>query len=308
MLKIRNVLLPTDGSAWAERTFAHAAYFAGQHGARLHILNVSITRGEMVGTLVTNPPAEVNGFRKELHEAAAESIGVEIVQADLMAKSVEDGIIEYAKNHDIDLVLMATHGRSGIDHVMMGSTSEMVVRLASCPVLTVCPTADHSDVEVGRIIVPVDFSEHAWLATAHAKELARIFKATVHLVHVMEVLPSVGFADYPPVLPDEEMQADTRQALRDLYKESEGPGGPVEYHVEIGHPVTETLGAAKKLDADLMVISTHGRTGLSRMLMGSVAEKMVQKAPCPVFVVKAFGRSLLHDNEAYREPSITERS
>ena len=297
MLKIRNILLPSDGSAWAEHAFAQAAFFAGRHGARLHVLGVTIVHGKRSGTLVTDSPADPGAFRAKLHEAAAESIGVEIVQADIAASSPDDGILDYAKGHDIDLIVMATHGRKGVDHLLMGSTAEAVVRRAPCPVLTVCPTAEHSNVEFERIIVPVDFSEHAWLATAHAKELAQLFNATVHLVHAMEVLPPVGFADFPPVIPDEGMQADAQKALEDLYGESGGPAGRVEYHVEMGHPSIEVLSAAKKLDADLMVISTHGRTGLKRMLMGSVAEKMVQQAPCPVFVVKAFGRSLLRSGK-----------
>lgn len=293
MLKIRNILFPTDGTTWAEHAFAQAAFYAGRYGACLHVLHVSIARGDRVGTLVTDPPTDPSSFRNKLHDAAAESIGLDIVQAEYLAESAEEGIVDYVKAHDIDLVVMATHGLSGIDHALMGSTAEGVVRVAPCPVLTVCPTADHSHVEVDRIVVPVDFSEHAWLATAHAKELAQLFNATVHLVHVMEVLPTVGFADLPPDLPTDSMQGDARQALVDLYKESEGPTGPVEYHVEIGHPVVETLSAAKRIDAHLIVISTHGRTGLKRIIMGSVAEKMVQKAPCPVFVVKAFGQSLL---------------
>ena len=293
MLKIRNILLPTDGTALAEYAFTQASFFAGRHAARLHVLHVEIAHGDRVGTLVTEYSADSGAFRTKLHEAAAESIGVEIVQADLAAPSAEDGILDYAKAHDIDLIVMATRGRRGVDHVLMGSTAEAVVRRAPCPVLTVRPTAEHSGVEIERIVVPVDFSEHAWLATAHAKELAQLFNATVHLVHAMEVLPPVGFADFPPVVPDESMQSDARKALEDLYEESEGPSGPVEYHVEIGHPAIEVLTAAKRIDADLMIISTHGRTGLKRMLMGSVAERMVQKAPCPVFVVKAFGQSLL---------------
>lgn len=293
MLKIRNILLPTDGTALAEHAFTQAAFFAGHHAAQLHVLHVAVEHGDRVGTLVTDPPGNLGAFRTKLREAAAESIGVEIVQADLTASSAEDGILDYAKAHHIDLIVMATHGRRGIDHTLMGSTAEAVVRRAPCPVLTVCPTAEYSDVEVERIVVPVDFSEHAWLATAHAKELAQLFKATVHLVHAMDVLPTIGFSDTPPVIPTDAMQDDACQALADLYEESEGPAGRAEYHVEIGHPAIESISAAKKLDAGLMVISTHGRTGLKRMLMGSVAEKMVQQAPCPVFVVKAFGRSLL---------------
>lgn len=293
MLKIRNVLLPTDGTALAEHAFVQAVFFAGHHAARLHVLHIEIAHGDRVGTLVTDPPAESGPFRARLHEAAAESVGVEIVHADLASESAEEGILEYAKGHDTDLIVMATHGRKGLDHVLIGSTAEAVVRRAPCPVLTVCPSAEHSHVEVERIVVPVDFSEHAWVATAYAKGLAQLFGATVHLVHAIDVLPAVGFADTPPVFPTEEMQDDARKALKDVYEESEGPAGPVEFHVLVGHPAIESLSAAKQLDADLMVISTHGRTGLKRMLMGSVAEQMVQKAPCPVFVVKAFGRSLL---------------
>ncbi|NNF59453.1 MAG: universal stress protein, partial [Rhodothermaceae bacterium] len=159
------------------------------------------------------------------------------------------------------------------------------------------PSEEHPEVEVQRILVPVDFSPHAWLAAAHAKELAALFHARLCLLHVLEVLPPIGLADLPPQLPSAQEQADARHALLDLCKEAGGPEVPVDATVVAGHPTLDVIEVTRQLDIDLLVMATHGRTGLERVLLGSVTERAIQQAPCPVFVVKAFGKSLLRPAE-----------
>ncbi|MDX1439594.1 MAG: universal stress protein, partial [Rubricoccaceae bacterium] len=155
---MRNILIPTDGSARAEYAFGQAAFYAGRYAARLHVLHVDTAEAMEAGVLVRVPPSNPGGFRARLHEAAAESIGVEIVQADLLAKSPEEGILDYARGHDIDLIVMATHGRRGLDHALLGSVAEGVARRAACSVLTINPTAENTGEDVENIIAPVDFS------------------------------------------------------------------------------------------------------------------------------------------------------
>ena len=297
MLHLREILLPSDGSTWAEHAFARAVFFAGHHGARLHIVHVSGRGDRPSGTALQSPPPSVSGFRARLHRAAAEAVGLEVVHAEVGARSVEAGILDYATAHDIDLIVMATHGRRGLDHLVLGSVAEAVARQAPCPVLTVRPSQEHSEVEVRHILVPIDFSPHAWLAAAHAKELAALFHAKLCLLHVLEVLPPIGLADLPPKLPSAQEQADARQALLDLSNEAGGPEVPVDAAVVAGHPTLDVIEATREFDIDLLVMATHGRTGLERVLLGSVTERAIQQAPCPVFVVKAFGKQLLHPSE-----------
>lgn len=310
MLTIRHVLLPTDGSAWSEAVFAHAAFFAGRHDARLHVLHVSSGDGRPDGDLVDSVGA--GDFRALIRRAAAEAVGLDIVHADLAAPSPTEGILDYAEAHDVDLIVMATHGRTGIAHFVKGSVAETVVRRAPCPVLTVRPTAPHAEVEMRRLLVPVDFSPSSWRAVDHAKALASLLRAEVHLLHVLPAEPPSPYPAAPlPPMASTESSDETRQRLLDLYAEASGPDGAVAVHVEgrpldwpaVGEgdtspPAAEILATAEALDADLLVMASNGRTGLERLVLGSVAEETVQKAPCPVFVVKPSGKSLLAESGA----------
>jgi nucleotide-binding universal stress UspA family protein len=312
MLTIRHVLLPTDRSAWAESVFAHAAFFASRHGATLHVLNVASAPPGHAGELFETPSPGAGDFRASLHRAAAEVVGLDVVQADLQAPSPEEGILEYVETHGVDLVVMATHGRVGFEHFVLGSVAEAVVRGAPCPVLTVRPTAPRAEVEIRRILVPVDFSPASRQAVAHAKALAVLFRAGLDLLHVLPLRIPIPHGDVylPPEPPSAEEAAGARQALLDLYAEAPGPAIPLTVHVEPEErsldwstgsrpdatpPAAEVLRAAEAVGADLIVMGSHGRTGLKRLFLGSVAEETVQKAPCPVFIVKASGKSLVAD-------------
>ncbi|MGH0030275.1 MAG: universal stress protein [Myxococcota bacterium] len=144
-----------------------------------------------------------------------------------------------------------------------------------------------------QIVVPYDFSAHSRAALATASDLARRLGAKLHLVHVI-LQPSFSYghggygaaaAPPPPVMPELREQAEA--SLRDV---AAGVAGPLaaEPHVLEGGDVTETLLlAAEKLGADLIVMGTHGRTGLAHVFLGSVTERMLRRAPCPVLGVQA---------------------
>jgi len=147
------------------------------------------------------------------------------------------------------------------------------------------------------ILVPTDFSEHAARALAHAQALAGSYQARLELLHVLvePTFPSfynLGAAvyDVTPGLKDE-----AQAALEKLVAEVGTPNVEQGFgcHVKQGRTAEEIIRFAEAFDVDLIVIASHGLTGLERLLFGSVAEKVVRGAPCPILVVKAFGKSLL---------------
>ncbi|MEP0548904.1 MAG: universal stress protein [Rhodothermales bacterium] len=301
MLLIKNVLFPTDRTAWSKSVFEHAVFYAGRHGARLHALTV--TWDEAAETL--DPPEADDAFRTGLRATAA-AAGVELVEAERQVFSPDAGILDYAAEIDADLIVMATHGRRGLSHAFIGSVAESVVRRAACPVLTARPSAPYHGVAAKRILVPLDFSAHARKALAHARELHRLTGAELHLLHVLQTLPAYGIVDAPPEphpMSEAERTA-AEEALREIAAEvlgaTDGSAASPAFHVigGMGNPALDVLDAAARLDADLIVMATHGRTGVRRFFLGSVAEKVVQLAPCPVFTVKAFEKSLLPGTEA----------
>jgi universal stress protein A len=141
-----------------------------------------------------------------------------------------------------------------------------------------------------KILVPIDFSDCSKKALAYAIPFARQFGAELNLLHVVEPYPAV-----PEMAPfDAETTEDGRLELEALRKEL-GNAVSCSTLVRLGAPPTEITSAARDLDADLIVISTHGRKGLSRMFLGSTAEKVVRSAPCPVLIVRESEREFLPD-------------
>lgn len=200
------------------------------------------------------------------------------------------GIIAAAGEHEADLIVMATHGYTGLKHALLGSTAEWVVRHAPCSVLTVpssrrrAPTNERG-LEMSRILVPLDFSELSKTALPWACFLARSFQAEVILVNVTEIFPMEHLLGAEmmnhalmPLMKDAEIN------LQCMAKSLLGVKGSVA--VRAGVPFKEICQAAQDLGAELIVLTTHGYTGVKHMWLGSTAERVVRAAPCPVLVVR----------------------
>lgn len=280
MLQIRRVLLPTDYSETAQRALAVARRFADAHDAELHVLYARV------------PGDDVNCPTDPDSEAWLGGPARHVVQAEREGDSVAGVILGYADEVGADLVVMGTHGRTGIERAVLGSVAEKIVRRARCPVLTVPPTAGTDAVE--RIVVPVDFSEHARLALTHAAALAAEFGAHIDALHVVyDVNVPSAYGLEPLGIVGPEVLDRSREALAALVAEVVAPGTRWEAHTEIGYAASVIASFAERRDADLIVMTTHGWTGLKHFLLGSVTEKVVRHAACPVFRVHSFGRSLL---------------
>jgi nucleotide-binding universal stress UspA family protein len=140
------------------------------------------------------------------------------------------------------------------------------------------------------ILVPYDFSGHARRALEEARGIAARQGSSLHLLHVVQP-PTYGYAAYggivPPVFDTAALRESAAQALADLAAQLGGPG-KVESHVTESPNVAASIEeTAKKLGADLIVMGTHGRTGLAHVFLGSVAERTLRVAPCPVLTVRA---------------------
>src|SRR5262245_47896254 len=144
-------------------------------------------------------------------------------------------------------------------------------------------------IDLKRILVPTDFSKFSKAALDYAMALAEKFRTELYLLHVVQNL-GVMIPDMvnvvPPVMPsNEQLTAAVREALDRLIKENQLERFNVKSDVRIGSPFYEIIQFAKENDIDLIVMGTHGHSGLAHMLMGSVSEKVVRKAPCPVLTV-----------------------
>ena len=146
-------------------------------------------------------------------------------------------------------------------------------------------------IQLKRILVPTDFSEHSERAAAYAVELARRFQAEeVHCIHVSDIPADLlATSAYYMTGPSEQFIEQVRQESRkslESFVQKNLAGVPVKTAFLEGRPFVEIIRYAREKNIELVVIATHGRTGLKHALFGSVAEKVVRKAPCPVLVVK----------------------
>lgn len=296
MLRIKNILMPTDFSACAESAFSHAAHLADRYGAELHVLNVRPPHSDE-----PNDPMDFFPLEREDEITWSDAYRprdgqqeLSIVHAQVREVAPAVGILEYADRHDVDLIVMGTHGRRGIDRLLIGSTAEEVVRMATCPVFTVREEAGLPHGTVRRILVPVDLSATSRSAVTYAKELAAAYGAHLDLLHVIEDAGLAGvYGIEPPMLTTPAVAAQARRALAEEERVAVGAEVTIEHHVLTGHAVHSILEFAETRETDMIVIATHGWAGIKRLLLGSVTEKVVRMAPCPVFTVKSFGKKLI---------------
>lgn len=307
MLDIRKILYPTDFSESAVRALPHALRFARTHGAEVHLLHALVLHAADEAELERHYEELAEEARRDLEVMAGEGPGEGPAESLRLIPAVRRGIsaapviLDYAAEADVDLIVMGSHGRRGIRRMLVGSVAEEVVRTAACPVLTVRSRDGKPGEmpELGRSVVPVDFSEHSRLAVECAAELAAAFGSRVDLLHVVEqpVYPEFYLPVSAPAFELPELRARAEEKLRQLAARVEAGlpegGVPVGVEVRVGRSATEIADFAKEREADLIVIASHGLHGLERVLLGSVTERLMRHASCSVLTLKAFGKRLV---------------
>lgn len=302
MLSLTKILVPYDFSVFSQMALRQAARLARLYDAALHVLHVEALHEIPVLDQATGAERAEQLRRRIAGEHSDEpDLLRDIVVHYAVSYDFSPGpsILQYASQYDVDLIVAGTHGRRGIGRVFLGSVAEEIVRLADCPVMTVREN-ESSDIHfesLERILVPIDFSVHSEDALRYAHEIARESGAQLDLLHVVPVnaYPSMNdtgaFAMYAEQPGDVEGKA--MEHLEKLYSRIIGAAGNVRFHILHGTGAHEIVEQAIEMKSNLIVIGTHGLTGIERFMLGSVTAKTLRRAPCPVFVVKSFGKSLL---------------
>jgi nucleotide-binding universal stress UspA family protein len=296
----RRILLATDFSPPADLAYAYAAGMARALPAGMLILNV------LEGPPGLDPAFPVNTvFLKQIQEESdrelakisrvAEKDGIVCVTRQVYGRPAE-GVARVAEEARTTLIVMGTHGRTGWDRLLLGSAAEAVVREAPCPVLTVrmSPKAAVADipgsVKIDQVLVPLDFSEFAQEAFEYAAMLAKQFGAKVLLVHAVEAAAyPLDFALFG-VSEAAALRGRIQVRLHELMSVLKADGVEAEVVCETGtaaEVIVKEAGRFPPGAKGAIVMGTHGRRGLNRLALGSVAEYVVRHAACPVFTVKS---------------------
>lgn len=282
-----SILLPVDGSQHANRIVNHAAELAQRTEATIQVVfvadttrdSLTVVGGNVVDALEREGESIVADVADTL-EALDVEYGTDIVQG-----SPAPTIVDYAERYDYDLVVLPTHGRSGISRYLLGSVTEKVVRLSDVPVLTARMQSDERlRFPYENILVPTDGSPASIAAAGHGLALASTLDATVHTLSVVNDT-SLG-PDVRSALTVEEREQPAVEAVEDVAAEAaEYELSDVRTSVEHGPPATLIREQIETNDIHALVMGSSGRRGVDRILLGSVAEKTVRSAPVPVITV-----------------------
>jgi nucleotide-binding universal stress UspA family protein len=286
------LLHPTDFSEPARQAFNLAGSLAHAQNARVIVLHVADPLTDPAHPLQGGLSLDKHQRRLEQFRLDAQGIAVEhrVASGDPAAL-----ILHTARETSCALIVMGTQARRGVDRLLLGSVAEQVVRNAPCPVATVKSPSQESGPEaatqvraaapIQTILHPTDFSAPCEAASRVACALARDQSARLVVIHVVG-RPPVAPVHMPVPPPAREDPRATLEGILHRFRAS-APDLQVDCRVEQGDAATRIVDAARETACDLIVVGTHGRTGLGRVLMGSVAEQILRTAPCPVVTVKA---------------------
>ena len=252
----------------------------------------------MIGSSLIVSESQIRrSIRSHLHEVVHDNArALQRVSVHASNGRPYEQICRLARQLDIDLIITTTRGRTGLKHLALGSTAERVVRYAPCPVLVVHPqtgSARRLSPTFKKVLVPIDFSLCAAQGLVYAKAIAKQFGSRLVLLHSVDLSyystnPEYILYDFPPLLQAAEKSA--REQMLELISDTDWEGLKVEHTLESGHAGEQVCRRARDWGADSIVTSTHGRSGLTRVLLGSTAEYIVRHASCPVLVVPCHQR------------------
>ena len=280
-LQLARVLVPLDGSTLAEAILPVVERLARDHGADVILLEV--LPGQPTREAASEAKRQAGGYLERTADALRRR-GVRQVRACVWYGDADQAIANAATRERADFIAMATHGRSGLDWLRFGSVAESVVRRAPAPVLLVRGRAAWGRGGIDRILVPLDGSEASEAVLPIVSCLAGPFDFEVQLLHVVEAARSLpGALAGATSVHDPETEA---AYLAGVAASLEARGLRAGVTLRAGLPAEVIPAVAVETKCGLVAMSTHGRSGLGRLFLGSVAERVLRAVSVPVLLWK----------------------
>ena len=282
---IERILVPLDGSELAEVVLPYVEYVAGRTGAGVRLFTAVASeaeRQEATSYLVAK--------RDRLREAAVEAT------LSVTPDGEAEAILAAADAWQADLIAMSTHGRSGVMRWVFGSVADKIIHAQEVPPLLVVRARPEKErpaaVNIERILVPLDGSQLSLSILPQVEELAKALGASLVLfsgVIPLDIYPGTEMAPARVGGILDELMSQAQSFLASLEKEVQGRGVKARSVVTIGFPVDEITRVAEEVGAGLIAVATHGRSGVNRWIMGSVADGVVRRSHLPCLMIRPEG-------------------
>lgn len=278
------IIVALDGSELAEVAIPYAQELALRLGSELDVVTVC------------EPPCEQESMQKVYIDNMAAELGRSGIRLHsvLLYGKAADAILDYSERNKINLIAMSTHGRSGVSRWVMGSVADKVLRGASCPILLISARKSEEPkletVVLKRILLPLDGSPLGESALPHVEELASKTNAEVLLLQVVIPLErTIPIEGYTVHLADvyADVLAQAKTYLTKMEQRLKQKGIAARYEVISGLPASVIIDYARDKAVNLVAMSTHGRSGVSRWVLGSVADKVLHGCRSPLLLVRA---------------------
>lgn len=292
-MQIKQILVPTDFSENAEHALSYAIELAKQCSAKIHLLHTPVIPTYLLMDLSYSPGPEavtriLNDAQDQLDAQAklVDDAGVEHFTV-IREGTVHEVIRDYAREHDVDLAVVGTHGRTGVSKLMYGSVAERVIKTVHTPIIVI-PTGGGK--LPSSIVVAYDFSGPSKRAAEAARAIHGVFRGPLHLVHTyLDVWGE--YTDRGAVVGEaaEKRREALRLGLEEMLEADANElfsidAQSIQTHLVTGDPAEGILEVAEDVGATLICAGTTGKSGIERLLIGSVARRLLHDSQVPLLL------------------------
>jgi len=298
----QKILIPLDGSPLAEAVLPYIIPIAKAYGSQVVLTNVVAPptvefAGDFTGIqhpyldqLTEEAKTWAAGYLQKVADRLAQA-QVSVLRQDVLVGSPAAMFASQIERQGVDLVAIATHGRSGLGRVLLGSVADNLLHSTNVPLLVVRPpeVEVQGEIKLSSIIVPLDGSPLAESVLAYVKDLAKVLSLTVTLVRAIPTVTALSAGPEYVLLPIDiitEMKEAAILYLDNVAKSLRDEGLSCTTEVVEGDTASAITEYARKTQNGLIAISSHGRTGIIRMVLGSVADRLIRTSGDPVLVIR----------------------
>jgi len=289
---MKRMLVPLDGSELSEKVLTHIEVLAKRSNAEIVLLRVVPFSWPSEFIHVREIGDKMDKEASDYLFSINAKLGEKGIKGDCCVHegSVPEVICDLAKEREVDLIAMSTHGRGGVKRWALGSVADKVIQTSPVPLLLCRITGEKvASSQYKNVLIPVDGSHFSENIFPQARYLVELFRAKVWFLHVIDthLVESFSVLKNSMVEKEEAFRENIRNYFSALEKRLKEAQATYQIIIEKGNPAETICDFAEEHQIDLIAMSTHGRGGIARWALGSVADKVMQSSTTPVLLIRA---------------------